>query len=70
MIGSPQVPGATLNLPNGNVLEIAVKGDSGEGRRVGSVTLNGAKAQGWKLRYADLLKGGRLEFELVGDIRP
>ena len=64
VIGAPQVPGATLRLPNGKVFRMEAKGFGGEKRYVKSVTWNGRKIVNWRFRHEELLAGGVLGFEL------
>ena len=62
VIGSPQVPGATIRLPNGRRLRVQTVNWAPEGKHVRSVSLNGRSLDGWILRHADLLQGGTLTF--------
>ena len=70
VLGVPQVPGATFRLPNGNAFEIAVRNFSPDNGRVGCVSLNGRRISGWTISHADIVRGGRLEFTMVGDTVP
>ncbi|MBP5284790.1 MAG: glycoside hydrolase family 92 protein, partial [Kiritimatiellae bacterium] len=63
IVGAPQVCGATLNLPNGNVFRISTSGFAGDGRPVRRVTLNGRELSDWKFSHAELTAGGELKFE-------
>ena len=66
VIGAPQVPKATLNLANGKVFAMTAKNLSKENKYVKSVTLNGKPVTDWKVRHADLVKGGELVFQMCG----
>jgi len=66
-IGSPIVKGATLRFgaPYASAtLEIRVKNHVPGGWRVKRVTLNGVELKERRVRHADLVNGGVLEFEL------
>ena len=65
VIGAPQVPGATLRLPNGRTFEVKAEGFSEGNVHVGSVTLDGKPVTDWTLRHADILRGGKLVFRMV-----
>jgi len=69
VIGAPQVPRATLSLPDGRLFTVVAKDLSAVNRRVNSVRLNGRPVGGWLIRHADILKGGELVFEM-GPARP
>ena len=67
-IGSPLVKGARLQIGSpypSATLEIRVKGFSPTRWRVRRVMLNGVSLQNWRVRHADLVKGGVLEFEMA-----
>ena len=67
-IGSPIVRGAKLRFgaPYARaMLEIRVKNYAPDRWRVRRVTLNGVDLKGWRVRHADLVKGGVLEFEMM-----
>ena len=69
-IGSPIVSGAKLRLgaPYARAtLEIRVKNYAPDRWRVGRVTLNGVGIKDWRIRHADIVKGGILEFEMLSD---
>ena len=59
------VPGAVVRLDNGRTLEVVVRGPLPGGGRVRSVAFNGRTVTDWKIRHADLMSGGRLEFEMA-----
>ena len=65
VIGAPQVRGATIRLSNGNTFTIVAKGLSEKNKYVKSVMLNGRKLDGFVFRYADVMKGGTLVFEMT-----
>ena len=65
VIGAPQVPGAVVRLGNGKLLEVVVRGPLSAGGRVRSVSFNGRAVTDWRIRHADLMSGGRLEFEMA-----
>ena len=58
-IGSPLVKSAQIGK-----LRIKVNGYSPERYRVKSVSFNGNPITNWKIRHADILKGGELVFEM------
>ena len=61
-IGSPAVNGAMINLENGKTFSIKVNDQSAENALVKKVTLNGKAISDWKISYADIMKGGVMEF--------
>ncbi len=65
VLGAPQVPGATLRVPGGKTFRIVAKNLSEQNVRVKSVTLDGRPLDGFVLRYADIVKGGELVFEMT-----
>lgn len=65
VIGAPQVPQATLHLPNGKSFRIAAMNLTTANKYVKSVTLNGNAVRDWKIRHQDILKGGELVFEMA-----
>ena len=64
VFGAPQVPGVKLRLPGGKLFEVVAKNLSEQNMYVKSVTLNGRKLDGFVLRHADIIGGGRLVFEM------
>ena len=67
-IGSPIVRGARLRIgaPYAPaMLEIRVANYAPDRWRVRRATLNGAELKNWRVRHADLVKGGILEFEMA-----
>lgn len=72
-IGSPIVRGAKLHLgaPYAPAtLEIRVKNYAPDRWRVKRVTLNGVELKEWRVRHADLVKSGILEFEMMDHMCP
>jgi len=61
-IGSPLVKSARLKLARGE-LKIRAENHSPSNWRVKRVTLNGRELSDWRVRHADLVKGGELVFE-------
>lgn len=68
-LGSPLVKSARLRIgapyPPAT-LEIRVKDYAPDRWRVRRATLNGVELKDWRVRHADLVKGGVLEFEMAG----
>ena len=64
IIGAPQVPKVTLNLADGKTFMMTAKNLSKENKYMKSVTLNGKPITDWKIRHADIVKGGELVFEM------
>lgn len=62
-IGSPIVRFARLKLAGGD-LSIRVQNYSPDAWRVKRVTFNGRELSGWRIRHADLVRGGELVFEM------
>ena len=69
VIGAPQMPKVTLNLSGGKTFTMTARNFSRENKYVKSVTLNGKPVTGWKIRHADIMRGGTLEFEMCGDAK-
>ena len=68
-LGSPLLKGARLRISEPYppaTLEIRVKGYAPDRWRVRRATLNGVELKDWRVRHADLVKGGVLEFEMDG----
>ena len=63
-IGSPNISGGTLRLPNGNTLRINVINQGPKNVCVDSVTLNGAPLTEPFLTHAQLTAGGELTFTM------
>ena len=62
VLGAPQLPSATLQLPGGKTFRVVAENLSEENRYVEKVLLNGALVEGPVLRHADILEGGELRF--------
>lgn len=63
-IGSPLFPEAIIHLPNGKQFEIAAPGASERNRYIQSATLNGKPFNRTSLEHADIVRGGRLAFQM------
>lgn len=70
VLGAPQLPKIQLKMKGEdgrwNVFSVVAKGLSKENKYVGRVMLNGRPLTGWKIRHADIMKGGELVFEMCG----
>lgn len=64
IFGSPCVESAIIKLENGKSLEILAKNSGGKNIYIQSVRLNGKKYEKLFLDHEDIMKGGRLEFEM------
>ena len=67
VIGAPQVPQVQVEVRGGGgqrMFKVLAKGLSKENKYVKSVTLNGKPITDWKIRHADIMKGGELVFEM------
>lgn len=60
LIGSPHVKRAALKLSSGASLEIEIKGIPGRQYVAASAELNGVPVEDFRIKTADLMKGGRL----------
>ncbi len=67
VIGAPQVKEMRLHLPNGNYFEMKAHSLSTENKYIRSVHLNGVSLGSFKIAYADIMKGGVLEFEMTSE---
>jgi putative alpha-1,2-mannosidase len=64
-LGSPRFDEATIHLPANRTLRILAPG-AGSGKvYVHRVLLNGKPLAGYKLPYADIMRGGTLLFEMA-----
>ena len=63
-IGSPAVNGAVLHLENGKQFSIEVKNQSDANVYVQKVELNGKAISDFVLHHDDIMKGGKLVFEM------
>ena len=61
-LGSPCVPGLSVRLSGGGILNVRTKNWSKEHVYVKAVYLNGQKVKGTTIRYADIKDGGELLF--------
>ena len=67
VIGSPLVRSATVQIGapfKPATFRVIVKNQSRDNYRVKSVTFNGKPITDWKIRHADIIKGGELVFEM------
>ena len=64
-IGSPLFEKASILLTNGNVFEIVSNNVSEDNKYIKSAKLNGKALDGPFISHDDIMKGGRLEFEMV-----
>jgi predicted alpha-1,2-mannosidase len=65
VIGAPQFPRLTFNLPEGRTFTVVANGISRENKYVKSVALNGRPLDGFIVRHADIMAGGELVFEMA-----
>ena len=63
-IGSPVFPEAVVHLPGGKTFEIVAKGASEDHKYIQSATLNGEPLTRPFLSHDDVVKGGKLVFEM------
>lgn len=59
--GSPAVDEATIKVPGGT-FRIIAHGNTAKHRHIRRATLNGKKLDRWFIDYADIMRGGTLEF--------
>ena len=64
VLGAPQLPEVTLNLPGGRRFTVLAKNLSAKNKYVKSVKLNGKRLDGFKITHAQIMAGGTLEFEM------
>lgn len=69
IIGAPQLPSATLLLPNGKRFRIIADDISRENKYVKSVTLNGKSLDTPSISYESIMNGGELRFMMWNPIR-
>lgn len=62
LIGSPLYGAITFNLPSGKTFIVTAANNSKENVYIQSATLNGVPLNIPVIRYADIVKGGKLEF--------
>lgn len=65
VIGAPQFPELTIQLPGNKRFVIEARGISESNMYVESVTLNGAPLLGYKLSHQQILAGGNLVFTMT-----
>ena len=63
VVGAPQVPEAKLKVDGGE-FKVVARSLSRENKYVKSVMLNGKPVTDWKIRHADVVRGGELVFEM------
>ena len=61
-LGSPAVKNAVLSLENGKTFSIEALNQSDKNVYVSKVLLNGKEVTDWKIKHADITKGGKLSF--------
>lgn len=69
VIGSPQMPSATLHLPGGECFKVVADEFSKENRYVKSVSLNGKSIDRPFISYESIMNGGELRFAMWNPIR-
>lgn len=70
VIGAPQLPEVIIRLSNGHRFRVLARNLSRENKYVKSVTLNGKPLAGFMLKYADIMAGGELVFEMSSRKNP
>ena len=68
ILGAPQLSKIALRLPGGKTFTVKAEGISKDALYVKSVRLNGKRLDGFKIRHEEILKGGELVFEMVGEV--
>lgn len=63
-LGSPLVETAKIHLENGNQIEIIAKNQSAKNVYVKNVKWNGVLINDYKISHLEMIKGGKLEFEM------
>ncbi len=66
ILGAPQLSKIAMRLPGGKTFTVKAEGISKDALYVKSVSLNGKKLDGFKIRHEEILKGGELVFEMMG----
>jgi predicted alpha-1,2-mannosidase len=64
VFGAPQIEKVTLHLTGGKTFTVEARGLSTANKYVQSITLDGRPCTGIKLAHADVMRGGRLVFEM------
>ncbi len=67
VIGSPQFKNITINLENGNKIEIDAQNNAKDMRYVNSLKYNGADYQNNFLNYSSLIEGATLDFDMAAE---
>jgi predicted alpha-1,2-mannosidase len=65
IIGAPQIPVISLSLPGGKTFTVEAKHLSAKNKYVSSVLLNGVLLADLKIQHADIVKGGKLVFNMT-----
>ena len=68
VIGSPQLPEATIKLANGKTFTMIAENLSAENKYVKSVWFNDKEITDYKITYAQLMDGGVLKFEMTDKV--
>ncbi|WP_291588927.1 GH92 family glycosyl hydrolase [Bacteroides sp.] len=68
VIGSPQLPEATIQLANGKTFTMIAENLSAENKYVKSVRFNDKEITDYKITYAQLMDGGVLKFEMTDKV--
>lgn len=68
ILGAPQLSKIAMRLPGGKTFTVKAEGISKDALYVKSVRLNGKRLDGFKIRHEEILKGGELVFEMVGEV--
>ena len=66
IFGSPLFDEATITLPEGKTLKLVAKNNSSTNKYIQKITFDGQPYTKSYIQYADLMKGGKLEFEMGG----
>ncbi|MBN1633849.1 MAG: GH92 family glycosyl hydrolase [Ignavibacteria bacterium] len=66
-IGIPLFDKVTINLENGNKFEIIANNQSEENYFIGGMRLNDAKYLKYYIEHEEIMKGGKLEFDLTSE---
>ena len=64
VFGAPQIEKVTLNLAKGKTFTVEAKGLSKENKYVQCISLNNKPVTGIKIAHEDIMKGGKLVFEM------
>jgi len=68
IIGAPQLPWASINLPDGKKFIVEAKDYSPENIYISGVELNGRPLEGNVLKHEDIMGGGTLTFHMTNEI--